>query len=56
MTEEELDKIIGNVGHGKGHVEYRDFLMASVDLSKTSFLKYCERAFERFFSDEGASL
>lgn len=37
-------------------MDYRDFLMTSVDLTKESFLKYCERAFERFFTNETNSM
>jgi len=56
-TDEELEHIINNVDHDEnGHLEWRDFLMASVDLSQDSFKKYCERAFERFFVNETRSM
>lgn len=56
-SDEELMTIINNVDHDEnGHLEWRDFLMASVDLTQDSFKKYCERAFERFFTNETKSM
>lgn len=56
-SDEELGAIIQKVDHNdNGFLDYRDFLMASVDLSKEAFLKYCERAFERFFTNDTMSL
>lgn len=48
----ELNAIISKVDRdANGYLDYKDFLMASIDLSKDAFLKYCERAFERFFQN-----
>lgn len=56
-SDEALKLIIDNVDHDEnGHLEWRDFLMASVDLSQDSFKKYCERAYERFFTNETQSM
>lgn len=56
-TDEDLETIINNVDHDEnGHLEWRDFLMASVDLTQDSFKKYCERAYERFFTNETSSM
>ena len=56
-TDEELNMIIRQVDHNEdGKLTFRDFLMASVDLTQESFKKYCERAFERFFTNETNSL
>lgn len=39
---------------GNGQIDYNDFLLASVDLSKDSFMNYCKKAYELLFenSDE----
>lgn len=56
-SDEELSHIINNVDHDEnGHLEWRDFLMASVDLTQDAFKKYCERAFERFFTNDTTSM
>ena len=56
-TDQELNQIIGQVDHdGNGYIDWRDFLLASVDLSEQSFKKYCQRAFERFFINETFSI
>lgn len=56
-TDAELNGIIANVDHDEnGFLDYRDFLMASVDLTKESFFRYCERAFERFFTNEAIAM
>ena len=33
-------------------MDFQDFMMAAVDLSKDMFLKYCEKAFELFFNND----
>lgn len=54
-SDDELNRIIRAVDHNdNGFLDYRDFLMASVDLSQTAFLRYCERAKERFFTGGAA--
>lgn len=33
-----------------GHINFEQFLIATIDLSDQSFLGYCERAYEKFFA------
>ena len=33
-----------------GYINFNDFLIATIDLSKDKVLKYCEKAFSTFFS------
>lgn len=56
-SDAELAAFIKQVDHNDdGLLTFRDFLMASVDLTLDSFKKYCERAFERFFTNETNSM
>ena len=51
LTEEELDDLFDNVDLDKsGEIDYMDFLVASIDYSKKSFISYCHEAYNLFFN------
>jgi len=51
LSEEELDELFRNVDmDNSGEIDYMDFLVASIDTSKKSFITYCHEAFNLFFN------
>ena len=47
-----IEEIIQNVDiDGNNHVDYNDFLLASIDLSKESFIEYLKEAYKLLFSN-----
>ena len=53
FDDESIEKIIQNVDiDGNNHVDYNDFLLASIDLSKDSFIQYLSAAYKILFSNQ----
>ena len=56
-TNADLQSIMDNVDQdGNDFIDYSDFLIASIDYSEDSFLKYCEIAYEKYFDNSQESI
>lgn len=53
LSEADIKSICENTDlDGNGQMDYTDFTMGAVDLTKNQFYKYCEKAFEIFFNND----